>query len=390
MGYNGKIPNEVMSLVFGAATDGRMWSQFCDTLSHHIGTPVMMFAHDIGSDESLGIMGGGLDPEQLQIYHDYYADKNPWMEMNVKMPVGMVGISDQALEQSQLFKTEFYNDWLKLQDNIVGGPATICHREGNSFAALALACRSRLYDDMVADNFDFLSELGGYVTKSILMSKVFLNGDATSRLRFANLRQAIIFIHQSGRAGYWNNAADRILTNSNLMKLSHRQRITSGSDELRGFIDNAVLAMQRQAFMELPLPRPFTTTEFGACVFHAHIFPESVEINFPEAVWADPVVGALVICSSDGLEAQPAYGKLIEGFGATPAETTLAEALLSGMSLYDYASLNKLSRHTVRNQMRALLTKTQTRNQTEFVHNMLQLASPFSTTFNTNGNIADF
>ena len=137
--------NDLMEAVYATVTDSTKWQDLCDELSTHLSSPIMFFGHNVGSDESLGIMGGGLDPHELKRYHQYFADKNAWMHMNVAMPVGMVGISDQALPQEELFKTEFYNDWLRHQENIIGGPAMICHRGPDSFAALALACTGRAW-----------------------------------------------------------------------------------------------------------------------------------------------------------------------------------------------------------------------------------------------------
>ena len=68
---------------------------------------------------------------------------------------------------------------------------------------------------------------------------------------------------------------------------------------------------------------------------------------------------------------------MAQSLGATPAEALLAEAIISGQSLYDFADTNSLSRHTVRNQMRALLQKTSTSSQTDFVRKMYMLSSPF-------------
>ena len=65
----------------------------------------MMFGHNLSANESLGVIGGGFDPYELVRYHENYADQNPWMHMNAATPVGQVGISDQTLDQQELFKT---------------------------------------------------------------------------------------------------------------------------------------------------------------------------------------------------------------------------------------------------------------------------------------------
>ena len=63
--------------------------------------------------------------------------------MNMAMPVGSVGVSDQALPRRDLFKTSFYNDWLRHQDNVVAGPFLLCERTPHSFVGIAVACHAR-------------------------------------------------------------------------------------------------------------------------------------------------------------------------------------------------------------------------------------------------------
>lgn len=64
---------------------------FYDDLKQRAQARILLFGRNISDNESLGIIAGGVDPDLLDVYHEYYADKNPWMHMNVVMPTGMVG-----------------------------------------------------------------------------------------------------------------------------------------------------------------------------------------------------------------------------------------------------------------------------------------------------------
>ena len=57
--------------------------------------------------------------------------------------------------------------------------------------------------------------------------------------------------------------------------------------------------------------------------------------------------------------------------------TRLAAALMAGESPYDFAERAGLSRHTVRNQMRALQHKLLVRNQAGLIRKLQRLAAPF-------------
>ena len=369
--------NDLLAAIYATSTDGTKWQNLCDVLNRHLASPIMFFAHKIGSDESLGIMGGGIDPSELQRYHQNFADKNAWMHMNVAMPVGMVGLSDQALSQRDLFQTEFYNDWLRHQENIVGGPAMICHRGPESFAALALACTGRDYEEKRQTNARVLGEIGPHIIRSIEMSKVLRNGSPSGIAHLDAMNKAVILIHRSGRSGFLNKAAERFLQSARALAISPCSRLKAADDNLDRHIRTVVLAMREQNFASLPLPAGLETEDGRQFRVHAHIFPDTCEQPFPASSWSDPVVGAFVVSGDESLESRDHLQRLVQSFGATAAEARLGEAILTGRTLYEYADETGVSRHTVRNQMRSLLLKTNSVNQTDFVGRLMRLASPF-------------
>jgi DNA-binding CsgD family transcriptional regulator/PAS domain-containing protein len=69
-------------------------------------------------------------------------------------------------------------------------------------------------------------------------------------------------------------------------------------------------------------------------------------------------------------------------YDLTPAETEIANGLLTGFSIEDLALLRKVSVATVRSQMKALLGKTDTRRQTDLVRllSSLRRTTPTQTT----------
>ena len=174
-----------------------------------------------------------------------------------------------------------------------------------------------------------------------------------------------------------NPAAENLLRDCSLLLIGHDGRLSATDRTLRGHIKRCVRAMREDRYEEPLTPVSLHTERFGTCVLHAHHFPEVRDHDFPEAVWSDPVVGGFVISGAFGLEKSMSHRSLAKCLGASTAEARLAQAVMEGLALYDYADENGLSRHTVRNQMRALLQKTGTRNQSDFVRHLFRLTSPF-------------
>ncbi len=346
-------------------------------LYQHTKSPTLFFAYHETAGESLGVLGGGIDPHELQRFHQHFAEINPWAIYNKIIPVGVVGNSEQALSRRNLVKTEFYNDWMRRQDDIIGGTALICHRDGEKFSAITLNCPVNQYDHMNPYNLGFLNDLAPHLARCIEMSKLLANDHGDKYWHLDCAGQAVFLISKSGRIGHANRAAEQLLSSDDPILQSSRDSMVSSNDNLRGFIKTAISAMRKSTFQSLPSPLPVVFRNFGTCLFHAHVFPEAAGPQFPASVWSDPIAGAIIVAGCSGFNQVPDYHGIVTAFGATGAEARLAQAIMEGQSLYDYADEYKLSRYTVRNQMRALRQKSRTNDKTAFVRMMLKLASPF-------------
>jgi DNA-binding CsgD family transcriptional regulator len=371
------VQAKLLSLVYAAATDRSQWQKLCDELNTITTVPVMMFGHDINANESLGSMAAGIDPEMLERHNIYYGDINPWMQMNVAMPAGMVGLSDQAMLRSDLFKTEFYNDWLRPQNNIVAGAALNCYRSSDRFVLMAIPCPKRNIEDNLPRTQQLLEGLAPHIMRSVGISSILSSGGKASFEHLQASPHAIIIARRSGRIGYMNGAAERFTSSTQCIYANHAEKLTSGDERLHNYLVSATIAMQTSNFAALPEPISLKHHNFSSCIIHAHIFPSEIDHGFPCAAWSDPIAGAFVITGNFGIGRAGDYAQIARSLGATPAESRLAQGLLDGLSLYEYADLNGVSRHTVCNQMNALLHKLDVSSQTGLVRKLYQLSSPF-------------
>lgn len=372
------IPEKLLSLVYAAQTDPSMWQAFCDELNFVSSVPIMMFGHNLTSNKSVGLLGGGLDPVELETYHAHFADKNPWMQMNAVMPTGTVGISDQALERRDLFKTEFYNDWLRRQEDIVAGPFMMCHRTKDTFVGLAAACQQRNVEATLPKAHELLRALAPHLKRAINFSTLLKPAQDPSFQFFQASKHAFILLNRQGKVSLLNQTAENLLSRFSIVSVSSSNAILSTRGNVSGFIARLSSAIRTNDPGALPEPLFLNEANQHRFVMHAHMFPDITQHAFPTAQWYEPVVAALVIVGGHTSHAPDNFSKIAASFGATAAEQKLADALVKGQNLVDYADACQLSRHTVRNQMRALLHKSGCRNQVDFVRLIISLSSPFS------------
>ena len=88
-----------------------------------------MFGHDLDSNSSLSLLASNYDPDFIATYDSYYAEKNVWVPGFFEQRVGHTIPSEVMCKRSVLEKTEFYNDWVLPQEDIIAGGGAILFKE---------------------------------------------------------------------------------------------------------------------------------------------------------------------------------------------------------------------------------------------------------------------
>jgi len=94
--------------------------------------------------------------------------------------------------------------------------------------------------------------------------------------------------------------------------------------------------------------------------------PEDTHVPFHAFSALSTPIAIMTIRGSTSGE-QSIAGLLTSSFGVTSAETDLAIALLSSMTVSEHAHHRGVSKHTVRNQLKSLFQKTDTNSQVQLL-----------------------
>ena len=87
-------------------------------------------------------------------------------------------------------------------------------------------------------------------------------------------------------------------------------------------------------------------------------------------------VAETMVLVFDEAASPPDSARLIaELYGLTPAECRLAAALLAGQTLADYAENTRLTRNTVKTQLRSVFAKTETARQSDLMRKLVKLSA---------------
>lgn len=357
--------------VYDAALDPTKWPEclgrISDFLDHAF---VALHAHDIAAGASLGILARRYEASYLQSYARYYAAINPWSQMLARMPVGQALPSERIVPPDVLRRSEFYNDWLRPQEDIgTGGGVTVFHR-GNRFLRLSCNIRYRDANRLQPLLVETLNLLSPHVGRSFAIMRQLAGSTIGDNLK-AHLDMSAtpsFVLDRRGRVCFANGPAERLARDGEFVK-AVAGRFSFGDRDSNAAVRRALQTLSNGDYLNFDgslavrsaitgrVARA-TMTPYGSTRVRIESLQHLIEdqpaamlfLRLPQERW-DPVIA----------------------FRLTQAESRLAAGLAQGRTLKSLAEERQVSLNTVRSQLKAVFAKTNTRRQAELV---ALLASP--------------
>lgn len=356
--------------VYLAGLDRGRWQSFCDALADaYPGAGVALFGHDLDGRRDLGVIAAGFAPEHIRSFVSRYGAINPWSAGIAAAPVGVAITSDAMLPREVLQRTEFYNDWLKPQDDLVAGVGTVAQSDGRRFLMLSFTMPDAVDIRYHAELEQLCSLLGPHLRRSVELTRQLVGAefDETRRQTFEDAPWPVYIIDAGGKIRFANSLGEIVLEAGGV--------VTGAIGSALSFVDARVGQRFRHSFEALQ------RRNYAALVAPFQVI--CIKTNAPYLMTIAPyVAGAEIGDTPFGfvLEGRPvavvlltpaptadleALDLVLKDRGLTPAERILARAVQHGLSLQAFADERQVSIHTVRNQLRAIYHKLEVRRQSE-------------------------
>lgn len=351
--------SELLGTLHAAPLDDEHWQQFLVQICGLTECIYGIFASNDSALDRRILVHSGMPAfaEAHQTYNQQFRHRDPFRERFLRAPrVGVIE-GNELCPHHELVKTDLYREFLR--------PMELHHM---TFMVLSMSPRKyELISMWRADRPQLDPETKQLLTLVMPHIQTALQvrhvlGTAERRARNAEAlldmnSTASFLLDEYGEVVFMNSAARRLTQEGDGLRVfggSLGPADASGRMEFRGLVMSAAsadgpggaLALERR-FGKRPLQvlvtpfRPANPHGSDARVLVLATDPE-LKVNFPDAI-----LRAL--------------------YDLTPAETEVANGLLTGFSLEELALLRKVSIETVRSQMKALLGKTGTRKQSELV-----------------------
>ncbi len=356
--------NKLISSIYDAAIDATLWPMFIQHLTHTLNAHSgLLRVQDLQLNEVGLYITHGVIPEYQQKYIEYYVHNDPLISAAAKHKIG-TPLQSAAFLPESFRKTEFFNDYNSPQgmEQIIGG---LLVKNKSRIALLGVHRRDQIgvYKPHEVTLLELLFphlQRAFHVNSYLFQLKNDINAthDVLHRLPVG-----IILVDAMGKPIFVNNHVETILDESPDLTLSRsglQARTRKHTQALHKLIHEASRSPQKTG-STLTIP-----TLGSAHPLSILVIPINQDNNFNFDIDTSQATAALFI-NTAGQQHTFSQDILCNHYGLTQAEARLAAALANGQSLEMIAEKFRLSKHTVRSQLKSCFHKTGTHRQTELV-----------------------
>ena len=378
-----KIP-DLISMIYDSALEPERWSVFLSEIRSLTNSKSVCVLFQSPENQFPVLVNENIDSGAMAQYFDYYYELDSCFTFAEKHASYDKFFSTvQAVPNKKSLVSaigeEYYHDF---HIKSLGADEMVCcvfdpAKNSGSFVALHKAIGQPFAD---AATLSALQQLVPHLQRAQKISQKLVGLSQLNNALYESmqqLKQGVILFDSLGKPIFINTSAERMIANHPLITLSHQ-----GID-CQSHSENVKLD---QLLRQTILSRFGKNTSGGGSLLLGQngntgqtkplsimISPvhsrENVSLPLPSSACAMMLI-------SDMSAEIPAYQAfLTELYGLTPSETRVATSIANGNSLEEIATTNQTSIHTVRNQLKAIFSKTDTHRQTELVKLILELSS---------------
>lgn len=373
MGY---AQNSLTSCIYDLALGRSTWDSILDILAASFpGCLVLVSGDDLVARSNIAFAQRGLQPPAAAAYVSIYSALNPWLEGMAGLAPNQVYHDDQFLPREEAHKSRFYTEWLAPQGAYEEATGVVLLREGARQLSLEIRYPAAQHD-LRERAAQVLGEAAQHFSRAfeITMRTRFSAGRGYLDHVVEDLPFSVYFVDAELRIHYSNFAADTLRR--------HTTGPFAGTDGVLRAADGEADATLRQMVQRtmnskrtptsvLRLGRPDSDERYFAIARLA--VREGQHNQLHDAIIDPGPLVMLVVHGSLEIASLP-MDLLWRAFSLTESESRLAEALLAGATLADFAKEREVSKQTLRNQLVGVMRKTGTRRQSELVSLLTRLA----------------
>jgi DNA-binding CsgD family transcriptional regulator len=367
---SGHSLQEINDAITEVAGGSRTWSKFVPLLAkrHPDARFALIVATPGTHTELVDQAAVGYDESYLKSYAEHFQFLNTWTKTHFQFdetPRVYSTRDEAALPiQDELLTTEFYNDWVKPQDDISEGLAMMCGAGPNTRIALTSNLPARAADKMLPQLVDDFRALLQPIVRAIKTRIVLDTADvhrANFEMSLELLNSAVCVLTGDGRFVFQNAACKAQWATGEAIQVL-------GTGEL-----------------QFRTTEGTATTTAGALLKHSHIRnganfsitrregQRPFLCHFTGLAGHTALLGKnqprylMFLTDPEMLAPLPSIGLVCDYLSITPSEAKVALELARGGRSADVARNLQISPNTVRNHLASIMQKTRCQRTSDVV-----------------------
>ncbi|HTN60984.1 MAG TPA: helix-turn-helix transcriptional regulator [Devosia sp.] len=361
---------DVTSILFAAALDPTRWQDFLDRLSTHLGViNTHLYGYDVAANLGLQLLYHGYDPDFMRSYTDYYGAMNSWAPGLASASIGVPVTSAQSLPEDELFKTTFYNEWVRPQGDIRTGAGVVLAKGDSRFFVLG-GNMGQQHAKHEQDWLDTLTLLTPHMRRALEISRTLFDQSvqlaAAQALGPASAGGALLALSVTRKVIYANATAAALAEGGMTLRYDTFGKLHFVDAEADRALHHALGGMARR--LGTPSSSLQLRGQLGAAMQVRFARIESERLGFmPLGIVSGSDEPHLLVSIAGAPMRDQSGVWLRQRFGLTESEFKVADLIAAGLTSREIAEGRQVSLHTVRGQIKAALNKTGLRRQVELV-----------------------
>lgn len=346
-----------------AAMDRAGWQDFVLALEAELpGARASLHVVSMQDGAQFISAAGGYDPSFGASYLEHYHKLNPYLPFAATAPLGRARLAQADISDEAVMRTEFYNDWLLPQGDLRSAVAIKLRPFQGRTLRIPVHVMARTSEQTLPRAMRLLNRLEPHLSHALAVS------ETISALAMQALGRGGMIVLDRDRRLVWADEGAWALER-HLFRLDVRDRIRFNEGRVQDWLTRLAGRIGHGLEDGAPAIAAESGWQIRAVRPEGDLAPSLVLGTLA------PIADRIVLVLSP--PPRPASdGVLRLRFGLTRAEAGIAMAIGEGQSTAEMAEAAGVSRHTIRNQVRAVLHKTGARNRADVARIVAELARP--------------
>ena len=368
--------SKLTTLMFAASLDQRKWFKFLEYLAQLTGVRVHMFGHDFKYNMGLDLLSTSYSPEYVKSYNEYYAPLNTWAPGFFKHQTGAAISSEMMCPRSDLEKSEFYNDWIQPQEDIVAGGGVILFKENSRMFVIGGNIR-RKDEHIEQDWLRVLRAITPHLQNTIAINReisAYKIGRLASNSGVHSPDAAIFVVNGFRQILFANDPGNAMLDNGQVVRADIARRLEFQAEFAVTEFQRAIFGLNQ---MDTDVSGVFETPNCDRTITYScrtmRFNPGDHDIS-PFGILASIQEPCLLLIISENRRPAAIRRRLAGKYSVTPAEADVILEVANGVRLREISDERAVSVHTVRNQLKSAMSKMGVHSQVALVRLVNELA----------------